>query len=106
MALPQVTRLVAPHLWSWLADRSGMRVGVVRLTGLVGTVVFLGVCVGKGFALLFATLFAMTFFWSAALPLMEATTLTHLGEETARYGRVRVWGSIGFIAAVVVGGHV
>src|SRR5436853_3084431 len=47
MALPQVTRLVAPHLWSWLADRSGMRVGVVRLTGLAGTAVFLGVFGGK-----------------------------------------------------------
>jgi PPP family 3-phenylpropionic acid transporter len=47
----------------------------------------------------------MTFFWSAALPLLEATTLTHLGEDTGRYGAVRVWGSIGFIAAVIGVGH-
>ena len=105
MALPQVTRVIAPHLWSWLADRSNARVRVVRLTGLAGTVVFLAVFAGTSFALLFATLFAMTFFWSAALPLMEATTLTHLGDETARYGRVRVWGSIGFIVAVIGVGH-
>lgn len=106
MALPQVTRIIAPHLWSWLADRSSAPVRVVRWTGLAGTAVFLGVFAGTGFALLFATLFAMTFFWSAALPLMEATTLSHLGDDTARYGRVRVWGSIGFMAAVVVVGHV
>ena len=105
MSLPQVTRIVAPHLWGWLADRSGRRVRVVRLTGIAGTLVFLGVFAGTQFALLFATLFAMTFFWSAALPLMEATTLTHLGEETSRYGRMRVWGSIGFIAAVVGVGY-
>ena len=105
MALPQVTRIVAPHLWSWLADRSSAPVRVVRLTGLAGTVVFLGVFAGSPFMLLFATVFAMTFFWSAALPLMEATTLTHLGEETTRYGRVRVWGSIGFIVAVIGVGH-
>ena len=106
MALPQVTRIIAPHLWSWLADRSSAPVRVVRLAGLAGTAVFLTVFAGTQFALLFLTLFAMTFFWSAALPLMEATTLSHLGEDTARYGQVRVWGSIGYIAAVVGVGHV
>jgi PPP family 3-phenylpropionic acid transporter len=105
LALPQVTRIVAPHIWSWLADRSSAPVRVVRLTGLAGTLVFLAIFAGTQFALVFAVIFAMTFFWSAALPLMEATTLTHLGEETARYGRVRVWGSIGFIAAVVCVGY-
>jgi PPP family 3-phenylpropionic acid transporter len=105
MALPQVTRIIAPHLWSWLADRTSAPMRVVRLTGLAGTAVFLGIFAGTQFALIFLTLFAMTFFWSAALPLLEATTLTHLGEETARYGAIRVWGSIGFIAAVVGVGH-
>jgi PPP family 3-phenylpropionic acid transporter len=105
VSLPQVTRIIAPHLWGWLADRSGARMRVVRATGVAGTIVFLAVFAGTSFALLFATLFAMTFFWSAALPLMEATTLTHLGEQTARYGRIRVWGSVGFVAAVVGVGH-
>ena len=105
MALPQVTRIVAPHLWSWLADRSTAPVRVVRLTGLAGTFVFVAVFTGTQFSLLFAVIFAMTFLWSAALPLMEATTLSHLGDETARYGRIRVWGSVGFIAAVIGVGH-
>src|SRR5688572_4840079 len=105
MALPQVARILAPHLWSGLADRSAAPVRVVRWAGLAGTLAFLGVFAGSGFALLFIVVFAMTFFWSAALPLMEATTLTHLGDQTARYGRIRVWGSVGFIAAVVGVGH-
>ena len=82
LALPQVTRIVAPHLWSWLADRGNAPVRVVKLTGLAGTIVFLPIFAGTKFALIFAVVFAMTFFWSAALPLMEATTLTHLGDET------------------------
>jgi MFS transporter, PPP family, 3-phenylpropionic acid transporter len=105
MSLPQLTRIIAPHLWGWLADRGGRRMRVVRWAGFAGTLSFLFVFAGTQFALLFATLTAMTFFWSAALPLLEATTLTHLGEETSRYGRVRVWGSVGFIAAVVGGGY-
>ena len=105
MALPQLTRIVAPHLWGWLADRGPSRLRVVRLAGIAGLASFLGVFAGSGFALLFIVLFAMTFFWSAALPLIEATTLSHLGEETARYGRIRVWGSVGFIAAVIAVGY-
>lgn len=105
MSLPQVTRIIAPHLWGWLADHTSSRLRVVRLTGFAGTLCYLGVFLGREFGLLFAVLFAMTFFWSAALPLVEATTLAHLGDETARYGRIRVWGSIGFIVLVVGGGH-
>jgi len=33
--------------------------------------------------------------------LVEATTFSHLGERTERYGKIRLWGSLGFIAAVV-----
>lgn len=105
MALPQVTRIIAPHLWSWLADRTSTPVRVVRYTGIAGCVLFLPIFAGTHFALIVLTILAMTFFWSSALPLMEATTLTHLGDETSRYGRVRVWGSIGFIAAVIGVGH-
>lgn len=105
MALPQLTRILAPHLWGWLADRSGRRIQVVRLSGAAGTLVFMGVFAGESFTLLCGVLFAMMFFWSAALPLVEATTLSHLGDETARYGRIRVWGSVGFIAAVVAVGY-
>ena len=35
------------------------------------------------------------------MPLVEATTLTYLGKHSARYGRIRSWGSIGFIVSVV-----
>lgn len=105
MSLPQLSRILAPHVWGWLADRSASRLRVAKLAGVAGTVSFLGAFAGDGFALLFAVLLAMTFFWSAALPLVEATTLSHLGDDTARYGRIRVWGSIGFIAAVVTVGY-
>lgn len=106
MSLPQLSRIVAPHVWGWLADRGTGRLRVARLAGAAGTLSFLGVFAGSGFLLLFIVLLTMTFFWSAALPLVEATTLSHLGENTARYGRIRVWGSIGFIVAVVAIGYV
>ncbi len=105
MASPQMTRIVAPHLWGWLADHGGNRLRIVRASGIAGTLVFALAFWSESFVALFAVLLGMTFFWSAALPLIEATTLSHLGEELGRYGRIRVWGSVGFILAVVGVGY-
>lgn len=101
LALPQVMRVFAPYLWGALADRTQRRVRVVWLTGLAGTVCYLGVFAGTGWWWLLACIAAWSFFWSAALPLMEATTLDHAERRGADYGRIRLWGSIGFIGAVV-----
>jgi PPP family 3-phenylpropionic acid transporter len=46
-----------------------------------------------------------SFFWNATLPQLEATTFSHLGEQTHRYSSVRLWGSIGFIVAVWIIGQ-
>ncbi|NTV11799.1 MAG: MFS transporter, partial [Zoogloea sp.] len=37
----------------------------------------------------------------AALPLAEALTFAHLGSHSSRYGSIRLWGSVGFIVAVL-----
>jgi len=42
-----------------------------------------------------------SFFWNATLPQFEAATLFHLQVEPQRYSQIRLWGSIGFIAAVL-----
>jgi len=101
LALPQVMRIFAPYLWGSLADRSGRRVRVALWTGVAGTVCYLGVFVGVDWWWLFGCIALWSFFWSAALPLMEATTLDHVDKRGADYGRIRLWGSIGFIAAVM-----
>lgn len=105
MALPQVTRIVAPHLWGWLADASGRRVRLVRITALAGLVSWLALFASTTFLWICAAIFAAGFFLSSALPLVEATTLSHLGENTGRYGAIRLWGSVGYIVAVVGVGY-
>ena len=39
----------------------------------------------------------MSFFWSASMPLVEATTLTYLGKSSATLRAIRSWGSVGFM---------
>ena len=101
MSLLQVTRIFAPNIWGWAADRSGKRVAIVQLAVALSLASYIGVFFGTSFAWLFVVMSLMSFFWSASLPLVEATTLSHLGEKTSKYGRIRLWGSVGFIVAVV-----
>jgi PPP family 3-phenylpropionic acid transporter len=105
MALPPVTRAVAPYLWGWLADAVDRRVGLVRATALAGLACWLGLFVSATFLWICTVVLAGGFFLSAALPVVEAVTLTHLGEHTGRYGAIRLWGSIGYIVAVVGVGY-
>jgi PPP family 3-phenylpropionic acid transporter len=106
MSLPQLVRIVAPHLWGWLADRDGRVLRVARAGSIAGTLIFCGLFFASGFEAVFAIVLLMSFCLSAALPLLETNTLAHLGAHTGRYGRVRVWGSLGFIAAVALTGYV
>ncbi|HUL42565.1 MAG TPA: MFS transporter [Burkholderiales bacterium] len=106
MSLLMVTRIFAPTLWGWLADRSGKRAGIVQIAGALSFASYLGVFFGRSFWWMFGVMTLLSFFWSASLPLVEAITLSHLGDSTARYGRVRLWGSIGFIIAVIGTGYI
>ncbi len=101
MSVQPVMRMLAPALWGWLADHSGQRQLVVQLAALGSALCYLGVFFATEFYPLLLVLALMGFFWSASMPLVEATTLTFLGKDTARYGRLRSWGSIGFILAVL-----
>ncbi len=101
MSVQPVMRMIAPNIWGWLADRSGKRREVVVAAASLSAVFYLGVFATTSFWGMLLVLGLMSFFWSASMPLVEATTLTWLGKNTAHYGRIRSWGSIGFIVAVV-----
>lgn len=101
MSLMQVMRLLAPNLWGWLADRCGAKMPIVRGAALMSLLGFSCFFFAQGFAGFFLGMALLAFFWSASLPLVEALTFSHLGAQAHRYGAVRLWGSVGFIAAVL-----
>ncbi len=101
MSLLQVMRIFAPNLWGWVAGHTGKRVAIVQISVGFSLASFVAVFFGSSFAWMFVAMSLMSFFWSASLPLVEATTLSHLGEKTSKYGRIRLWGSVGFIVAVI-----
>lgn len=99
------TRPVAPCAPEGCAppcqSTTGRRLLVIQLAAALSALFYLGVFVTTSFWGMLLVLGLMSFFWSASMPLVEATTLSYLGKHVARYGRIRSWGSIGFIVSVV-----
>lgn len=101
LSVQPVMRMIAPNLWGWLADHTGKRLYVLKIAATLSAVFYMGVFFTTSFWGMLLVLALMSFFWSASMPLVEATTLSYLGKHSARYGRIRSWGSIGFIMTVV-----
>ena len=105
MAIIPATKIFAPYLWGWLADHTRHPITIIRLANLLAVVAFAGVFVDTGFIWLSLVLLAFSFFWNSSLPLLEAMTLNHLGDDEHKYSVVRLWGSLGFIMMVVLLGE-
>lgn len=107
-SLQSATRLFSPYAWGWLADHSRDRIGLLRIAVALSLLSSAGLLLPgptAWVALVTVVLFICT---AAVIPISEAA-LAHLVSpdgplDVRRYGRVRVWGSIGFITAVVGSG--
>ncbi len=103
-SLQSWSRVVAPYAWSWAGDHSGRRVELIRLSAagtLLSALGLLGVQAAVPVAVVTTLLFVAN---SGVVPLYEALLAkllhTKVGIDPKRYGRVRVWGSVGFIVSV------
>jgi len=105
MSLMQVMRIFGPNLWGWVADQSRRRVLVLRLTSIVAALSFCGMFVGQSFMFFFALMVTVNLFTSAQGPISEALMLSSMRGDLTHYGRVRLWGSVGFIVLVTLSGY-
>ena len=101
LAATQITRIFGPNVWGVLADRQGAPHRLMRWAALCGFIAFLAMLAQDAVWWLFFTLLIMQFFTSALIPLNESLVLKHLGAQRERYGPIRIWGSIGFMVAVL-----
>jgi PPP family 3-phenylpropionic acid transporter len=102
IAMIPAVGIVAQPLWGHLADRRGARARVLALLAL-GAAAGHGVLYrAQGFpALLLSTVFLASFA-TAVIPQTVAVSLAALRDPSARaFGRVRVWGTVGFLILVV-----
>ena len=106
IALLHGTKIIAPNLWAWVADRTGQRIVIIRTACVAALIAFSGVLLpGGGFAWMAVVMIGFSFFWHAAMPQFEANTMNHLVNQTHRYPRIRVWGTVGFMVSVLAVGE-
>ncbi len=96
------TKIFAPSIWGYLADRTGHPLSVIRLGSLLALIVFCGVFLSREFAWMLAVVSGYSFFWNAVLAQFEVVTLRYLGSAYADYSRIRLWGSVGFISTAAL----
>jgi len=95
------TKIIAPNLWGWIADHTGRSMRIIRIASLAAACLFAGFLMDNTYVWFAWVTVAFSFFWNAALPQFEAVTLFHLQQQSHRYSQIRLWGSVGFIVAVI-----
>ncbi|MBK5944130.1 MFS transporter [Halorhodospira halophila] len=101
LAILHATKIIAPNVWGALADRLDRRMAVVRAASVVAFLAFSAILIAETYGAVALVMALFGFFWNAALPQYEANTFNHLRGQEHRYGRIRLWGSVGFILSVM-----
>lgn len=98
------TRVFAPYAWGALSDHTGERVRLLRISAALALLVSGGLWLGQGawwIGLVLLVLFTCT---SSMMSLTEAAMAHLVAGDWGRYGRVRLWGSVGFMCTVFAAG--
>ncbi|NQZ81495.1 MAG: MFS transporter [Colwellia sp.] len=105
LAIVTATRVVGPTLWAVVADKTGKQLPIIRLGSLLALLSFTFLFWLQSYWTITFSLALFSLFWTAILPQLEVMTLNSIRRNAKIYARIRLWGSIGFIAAAVAGGE-
>lgn len=95
-------RIFAPNVWAWFGQRLDSPLRMVRVAGVLTAICFSAIWIADGFWQVLGVMALYGFFWSATLPQYEVLTMRLINNCLEQYSRIRLWGSIGFVVAVVV----
>ncbi|HSV55327.1 MAG TPA: MFS transporter [Burkholderiaceae bacterium] len=103
-SVQSITRVFAPYVWGALSDRTGERVRLLRFSAAVALAASIGLWIPGGpwwVALVLLVVFTHT---SSMMGLTEAAMAHLVAGDWGRYGRIRLWGSAGFLLTVFAAG--
>ncbi len=104
------TRLFSPYAWGWIADHTGRRERLLRLASGGSLLASLGYFFPSGYTWVAIVTVALFICTAGVIPISEATLAQRVSSggklDVGRYGRVRMWGSVGFVGAVTASGFI
>jgi len=102
IAMLPLVGIAAQPFWGQVADRTGSRAGVLVVLALGAAAGQAGLQLAAGFPALLAATVALACFGTSVIPQAVSVSFAALEEPTPRaFGRVRVWGTLGFLVFVV-----
>lgn len=104
MSVFAAMRVLGPPLYAHWADASGRPLALLRAALAVAACCALAFHWVHGLWGILAVLAVYGALWSGVMSVYDAHVLGRCGTDAARYGRLRLWGSVGFIVASVVAG--
>lgn len=107
LGMMQLMRIVGPFAWGWLADHTGNRVRWIRLGTFAGFVfAVLAFWNQQSPGNLIVLVLFLNLSISGLVPMSDSYAMERCAGCTGQYGQVRLFGSLGFVLAVLVFGAV
>ncbi len=103
-AAPLFVRLAVTPTIAFAADRSGDHRRVLIALAWAGLATLALLALVGGFWPILALTLMFALFWTTIMPLTETVAMRGVRAAGIDYGRMRLWGSISFIAASFLGG--
>lgn len=100
IAVFPIGTFVAGPLWGWVADRGGRPIAVLRLAAVVAASAALLLVAAPDWRWMLPASLLLAVCRAPLIPIADVLTVEALGSDRASYGRIRLWGSIAFAAAV------
>ncbi len=106
IAIGALVRTLAPPLWGYLADRLGARRQLFVGAAMATAAAVIPILSSRLFGQLLIWLALFHLFMSPLVPFVDAAAWERVVHKGGDYGRVRLWGSIGFICASLGAGWI
>ncbi len=103
-SIPPLINLIGAPLWAALADTYNRHKLIMSITIAGAIILALVISQITTFALLVPVLVVYALFTAPIISLMDDTVLRKLADQKNRYGRLRIWGAIGWgLSAPIIG---
>ncbi|SIR01557.1 MFS transporter, PPP family, 3-phenylpropionic acid transporter [Rhizobium sp. RU35A] len=105
LSLPIVLRVMSAPLAGLLADRLSERARILLISAILSIATAIGLMVVNGFWLVLVIFGLQGAAFAPFTPVLESITVMGVRRWGLRYGTIRVWGSIGFVAVTLLAGQ-
>lgn len=106
MAVILAMRIVGAAIWGYLGNRYKNYLFLIRMGALLSCLSYTFLLFADTRTAILLSLLAVSCCWSGILPQFEMITLSRLHRTPENYSWIRLWGSFGFVCAVIVLGFV